>query len=124
VTDLCTVDDLEDRLGRPLNPVEAARAPAAIADVSAVVLSKAPRVPLPPDTPDLVVGLTARIALQIALRDPDDTGIQGESLGGYSVSYRDIEDAFSEMDLDLLTPWRRSRIATVQIDPVTAVVIP
>lgn len=117
---LCTVGDVEERLGRPLTAEESAKASAAIADVSAWLRSLAPGIP--PLPPPGVIGLAARKSGQIIISDPESALITSEGLGGYTVSMRPQELTLADSEWAILRPYTVSRIGTVQIDPITAVV--
>lgn len=115
MTALCTVEDIQNRLGRPLTTEEIAKADAAIADVSAFLYAQAPRIPDP--APAGVTGLAARLSMHVILADPENAGILSEGLGGYQVMYREGDFDLSDTDKVILRPYLRSKIGTAQIDP-------
>jgi hypothetical protein len=122
---LVAQDDVEARLGRPLTSEEEARFPAIAEDVTAVLYSAAPRIPVLPPVPPVVTSVASNLAIRMLATEPGGGGaVQSESLGGYSVTYQSSGDSASLSDvmLGLLKPWRASRMGSAQIVTGTAVV--
>lgn len=83
---LAEVSDLEDRLGRPLNDAESARAEAALEDASALVREEARR-DFAEGAPPAVQAVVLTSSLRV-MRNPE--GYVAEQIGSYS--YRRKED--------------------------------
>jgi hypothetical protein len=124
---LCTIADVEARLGRPLNTDELSVIDACIFDASAIVWAQAPNIPTNP-IPEIVTAVTARLTIKLMSAGAggvSQSQIQSEALGGYSVSYRsssEQDQGIADIDLALLRPWARSKIGTVTVNPFMAVV--
>lgn len=119
---LCTAEDVEARLGRPLTPDEEARIDAVIADVSAYLYAVAPRIPRTPPVPAAVLAVACDL---ITGRLSGSSGVLQESLGGYAVTYRSDTGggALTGVHEQMLRPWMRSRLGTVRVDPGAAEVV-
>lgn len=119
---LCTAEDVEARLGRPLTPDEEARIDAVIADVSAYLYAVAPRIPRTPPVPAAVLAVACEL---VGARLSGTSGIVQEALGGYSVMYRQDTGGgtLTGVHEQMLRPWMRPRVGTVRVDPGAAEVV-
>lgn len=114
---LVTRSDVEARLGRPLTAEEDARFDAAARDASALLYATAPRIPREQPVPDAVVGVASDLVITRLATPPGTSAIAQESLGGYSVSYREAAMQLTAGQGQQLRPWRRPGIGTVRLDP-------
>lgn len=116
--DLCTVGDVEARLGRPLTEEESRRAPSAIGDVSVFLRGECPRIPAQAPYPEPVVSVSSRMSMQVIITDPEQAQIASEGIGNYSFTRRDSgELRLSKAAARSLRPWMRSRVSSVGLAP-------
>jgi hypothetical protein len=119
---IATRDDVEQRLGRALGPDEDARFDVAAGDVEAHLRIAAPRIPARAPFPAAVVRVASELVIAALAAPPGGGGdVAAESLGGYSVTYRQPGSAgLSDLHAQLLAPWSRPRIGTMTTSTAVA----
>jgi hypothetical protein len=120
---LVTVDDVQERLARPLTSDELARFDVVARDVEAHLRIAAPRIPAAAPFPAAVVRVASELVISALAAPPGAGGdVAAESLGGYSVTYRQSgSGGLSDLHAQLLAPWSRPRIGTMTTStPVVA----
>lgn len=119
---LVTVDDVQERLARPLTPDELARFDVVAADAEAHLRIVAPRIPAEPPFPAAVERVASELVISALAAPPGAGGdVASESLGGYSVTYRGTTTGgLSDLHAQLLAPWLRPRIGTMPTSTAVA----
>jgi hypothetical protein len=118
---LVTVDDVQERLARPLTSDELARFDVVAGDVEAHLRIAAPRIPAAAPFPAAVVRVASELVISALAAPPGAGGdVAAESLGGYSVTYRATAGGLSDLHAQLLAPWSRPRIGTMTTSTAVA----
>lgn len=117
--------EVQARLGRPLTPIEEERFDAVVADVSAFLMSVAPRIPKVEPVPSAVVGVASNLVVGVLTTPVEAAGVAQESLGGYSVQYRSSSGGLelTKVMSSILAPWLRGGVHSAPIDPGGAAVV-
>ncbi|MFJ2863685.1 Gp19/Gp15/Gp42 family protein [Kitasatospora sp. NPDC087314] len=116
MTDLATLTDLADRLGRDLTPTESRQATALLHDATAVILDRFPRYATTPTAASTAV--CSAMVLRV-LRNPD--GKRSEQIDDYSYTVDSARSAgelyITEHELDTLRPIRTSAFSITPVMP-------